>query len=60
LPDAVGDRRVINQPGTDQEYPNWRMPLADASGTPVLLDDLVGSERVRRLARIVGEGTRVD
>jgi 4-alpha-glucanotransferase len=60
LPDALGDRRVINQPGTDQEYPNWRMPLADASGTPVLLDDLVGAERVRRLARIVDEGTRVD
>ena len=32
LADAVGDRRPQNQPGTDQEYPNWRMPLADGVG----------------------------
>ena len=37
LADAVGDRRPQNQPGTDQEYPNWRMPLADGVGLPVLL-----------------------
>jgi 4-alpha-glucanotransferase len=55
LPDAVGDRRVINQPGTDREYPNWRIPLADDTGTPVLLDDLPRSDRVRRLARILAE-----
>ncbi|MDD2858479.1 MAG: 4-alpha-glucanotransferase [Candidatus Nanopelagicales bacterium] len=40
LPDVVGDRRAQNQPGTDQEYPNWRVPMTDASGTPVLLEDL--------------------
>ena len=51
MPDAVGDRRVINQPGTDQEYPNWRVPLADETGNPVVLDDLPGSDRVRGLAR---------
>ncbi|MGH3370307.1 MAG: 4-alpha-glucanotransferase, partial [Nocardioidaceae bacterium] len=27
LPDAVGDRRTQNQPGTTDEYPNWRVPL---------------------------------
>ena len=43
LTDAVGDRRAINQPGTDTEYPNWQIPLADGTGTPVLLDDLIGS-----------------
>ena len=32
LADAVGDRRAQNQPGTDQEYPNWRVPLTDADG----------------------------
>lgn len=37
--DAVGERRVQNQPGTDQEYPNWRVPLADADGHVVLLED---------------------
>ena len=40
LPDLVGDVRAQNQPGTDQEYPNWRVPLADCSGVPVALEDL--------------------
>ncbi len=53
LADAVGDRRTINQPGTDEEYPNWRVPLADGSGAPVLLDDLPRERRARALARAV-------
>lgn len=41
LVDAVGERRIQNQPGTQQhEYPNWEVPLADAEGRPVLIDDL--------------------
>ncbi|MEY4171064.1 MAG: 4-alpha-glucanotransferase [Actinomycetota bacterium] len=40
LPDVVGDVRAQNQPGTDQEYPNWRVPLADGSGAAVALEDL--------------------
>ena len=40
VPDLVGDIRAQNQPGTDQEYPNWRVPLADATGTPVALEDV--------------------
>ncbi|WP_433226885.1 4-alpha-glucanotransferase [Actinomadura formosensis] len=40
LTDAVGERRTQNQPGTIDEYPNWRVPLADAEGRPVLLEDL--------------------
>ncbi|MDR1295579.1 MAG: 4-alpha-glucanotransferase [Bifidobacteriaceae bacterium] len=40
LPDAVGETRAENMPGTDTEYPNWKVPLADGSGLPVLLDDL--------------------
>jgi len=40
LPDAVGDRRAQNQPGTDQEYPNWRVPLCDGEGKAVLLEAL--------------------
>jgi 4-alpha-glucanotransferase len=47
LADAVGERRIQNQPGTVDEYPNWRMPLADADGRPVLLDDLPADPRVR-------------
>jgi 4-alpha-glucanotransferase len=53
LPDAVGDVRAQNQPGTRDEYPNWRVPLADASGRSVLLEDLAASEQLRVLARAV-------
>ncbi len=40
LADAVGDRRPQNIPGTSDEYPNWRIPLCDADGHAVLLEDL--------------------
>jgi 4-alpha-glucanotransferase len=53
LTDAVGDRRAINQPGTDTEYPNWQIPLADGSGTPVLLEDLFDSPWAATLATAV-------
>ena len=50
LPDVVGDRRAQNQPGTDQEYPNWRVPMSDATGAPVLLEDVLrGSELLDQL-----------
>ena len=32
LADAVGDRRAQNQPGTIDEYPNWRVPLSGPDG----------------------------
>lgn len=41
LTDLVGDVRAINQPGTDEEYPNWRLPLAGPDRRPLFLDDLV-------------------
>jgi 4-alpha-glucanotransferase len=54
LPDAVGDMRPHNLPGTSGDtYPNWRLPLADSSGRPVLLDELAGHPRVRSLARVL-------
>ena len=34
LPDTVGDRRPQNLPGTWDQYPNWRLPVADAEGRP--------------------------
>ena len=40
LPDIVGDIRTQNQPGTDQEYPNWRVPTCDAAGRAVTIEDL--------------------
>jgi 4-alpha-glucanotransferase len=54
LADAVGDRRAINQPGTNDEYPNWRLPLSDGSGKPVLLEDAMLSVRAATLAKAVG------
>jgi 4-alpha-glucanotransferase len=44
LADVVGDRRAINQPGTDGEYPNWRIPLAGPDGRPVSLEEVLESE----------------
>ena len=49
LVDAVGERRAQNQPGTDQEYPNWRVPLSDASGRLVLVEELFDSQRLLSL-----------
>ncbi|MFP1627092.1 4-alpha-glucanotransferase [Streptomyces sp. 5K101] len=49
LPDAVGDLRPQNLPGTWDEYPNWRLPVADGQGGPVSLEDLAASPRLHRL-----------
>jgi 4-alpha-glucanotransferase len=51
--DMVGDRRAQNQPGTDTEYPNWRIPLTDSEGEPVLLEDLVEHPQALRLAEVM-------
>ncbi|WP_130014741.1 4-alpha-glucanotransferase [Serinicoccus sediminis] len=56
--DLAGDTRVINQPGTDEEYPNWRVPLAGPDGRPVLLDELVTWRSARRIARAVAPDAR--
>ena len=53
LADAVGERRAQNQPGTDQEYPNWKVPLADSVGQVVLVDDLFANARLRSLAAVL-------
>lgn len=49
LPDAVGDRRPQNLPGTWDQYPNWRLPVADAEGRPVTLEELAASPRLHDL-----------
>jgi 4-alpha-glucanotransferase len=56
LGDAIGDLRQPNLPGTTDEYPNWRLPVADTAGTPVLLDELLTDDRVLRLAADLGSG----
>jgi 4-alpha-glucanotransferase len=59
LVDAVGERRVQNQPGTTSaQYPNWQVPLADSDGESVLLDSLAGNERFNSLLAAVEESLR--
>jgi 4-alpha-glucanotransferase len=49
----VGDIRSINQPGTQDEYPNWRLPLAGPDGKPVGLEEVMASPWAARLAEAV-------
>ncbi|MGW0944116.1 4-alpha-glucanotransferase [Streptomyces sp. NPDC002623] len=57
LPDGVGDRRPQNLPGTWDQYPNWRLPIADAEGLPVTLEQLTSSPRLRALAEVFAEAS---
>jgi 4-alpha-glucanotransferase len=56
LADAAGERRPQNMPGTVDEYPNWRIPLTDGDGKPVLLEDLPGNAGIRAVADAVSSG----
>lgn len=59
VPDLVGDTRAQNQPGTDQEYPNWRVPTATADGQALLIEDLKSSpELLERAQRLIAALTR--
>ena len=60
LADAVGERRPQNLPGTTTQYPNWCVPLGDADGRPVLLEDLAAHPGVRAVVAAVSQpGGRV-
>jgi 4-alpha-glucanotransferase len=50
LADAVGEMRTQNQPGTTDEYPNWRVPLGGPDGRRLLLEDVFCDPRARALA----------
>jgi 4-alpha-glucanotransferase len=56
LADAVGERRPQNIPGTSDQYPNWQIPLCDAEGRAVLLEDLPGLPLVRAVACAIRTG----
>ncbi|MEO5876971.1 MAG: 4-alpha-glucanotransferase [Streptosporangiaceae bacterium] len=49
LADAAGERRTQNQPGTVEEYPNWRVPLGGPDGRDLGLEDLYTDARLRSL-----------
>ncbi len=51
--DAVGDVRQPNLPGTVDEYPNWRLPVADASGRAMALEELLDAAGVQRLTALL-------
>jgi 4-alpha-glucanotransferase len=62
LPDVAADRRPINQPGTRDAYPNWRLPVVDATGRAVLMEEMFAADgavgaRTRRLALLLGDRT---
>ncbi|MEU5215926.1 4-alpha-glucanotransferase [Streptomyces sp. NPDC020807] len=51
LPDTVGDRRPQNLPGTWDQYPNWRLPIAGPDGQPLTLERIAASPRAHALLR---------
>ena len=44
---------VYGFPGTTDEYPNWRVPLAGPDGRPVLLDDVFTDPRAAALCEVM-------
>jgi 4-alpha-glucanotransferase len=50
LDDALGVTERPNLPGTTDEWPNWKLALPEA------IEDIEQDERVRSLARVLGEG----
>ncbi|NUS10348.1 MAG: 4-alpha-glucanotransferase [Streptomyces sp.] len=52
LPDAVGDRRPQNLPGTCDEYPNWRLPVADPRGRALTLEEITEHPGPRAVAEV--------
>lgn len=53
LVDVVGERRMQNQPGTIDEYPNWRVPLADPSGQVIPLEKIFNADLPKRVAAVM-------
>ena len=53
LTDAGGDRQAQNQPGTVDEYPNWRVPLTGPDGAPMTLENVFTSPRAAALLPVL-------
>jgi 4-alpha-glucanotransferase len=54
LADLVGERRTQNQPGTSDEYPNWRIPLADSEGHNVFIEEYPNMRQMARIISAIG------
>ena len=55
LVDGVGETRSQNQPGTSNEYSNWRVPLAGPNGKVVHTNEVFDLPQVQDLAAIMNE-----
>lgn len=53
LADAVGELRTQNQPGTSDEYPNWRIPLGGPDGRQRLVEDIFDDARAAALGEVM-------
>ncbi|MCK0174025.1 MULTISPECIES: 4-alpha-glucanotransferase [Mycobacteriaceae] len=53
LADAVGELRTQNQPGTSDEYPNWRVPLCGPDGKQRLVEDIFDDARAAALGEVM-------
>jgi 4-alpha-glucanotransferase len=51
--DFVGESRAQNQPGTCDEYPNWRVPLEDYYGNLVFNEDLFDNQIFQRFVKSI-------
>lgn len=60
LTDAVGEKRTQNQPGTTNEYPNWRVPLAGPDGRAIPLEDVFIDPRAARLTEALRAAVHPD
>jgi 4-alpha-glucanotransferase len=58
--DAVGDVRQPNLPGTLDEYPNWRLPLAARAGAEVSLEAFLDSPATATLTTLLDEAIHTD
>ncbi len=56
LTDALLDERQPNMPGTQDEYPNWRLPLASEDGRPLLLEDALEDAHLAANVEALREG----
>ena len=59
LTDAVGDQRTQNQPGTTDEYPNWRVPMSGPDGKPMMLEDVFRDPRAIALLEAMRAQTAI-
>lgn len=51
--DLVGDLRAVNQPGTDREYPNWRIRMSDREGRDTYIEDIQTNQLADRILNAV-------